>query len=245
VTEAALGMFAVAISLRRSVRVSTYSSEADLIQTVASLQAEGLRNEVLHALRRDWPVDRLIAMLVTEDLSLLEAVLFTLGFSGVMGHSKYLAAMLRHPQPPIVKAAEHALWQIWMRAGTTWGNDVLRQAIDRIEAGRLDQAEQMLAELTRIEPNFAEAHHQAGLVAAQMDRLDQAANRYQKTLRLNAHHFTAAEGLGFVFLEQGHFARSREYYSYAIQIHPGLESAHEMLAGLDRVLGASGASGQV
>lgn len=225
--------------------MSTYATEGQLIQTVAAMQTDGIRNEVLRALRRDWPADRLVGMLVSADPDLLTAVLVTLGMTGEMGHCKYIASLLRHRESPVALAAECALWHIWMRGGSSWGNDVLRRAVDEIEAGNYVEASELLDNLTLSEPMFAEAHHQAGLTAAMLGRTEDAVSFYRQTLRLNPYHFTAAEGLGQIYFDLAHYPRAREYYAYAVQIHPRRAEAQEMLLGLDRVIGAAGAGGHV
>lgn len=223
--------------------MATYSTEGQLIQTVASLQSNGIRNDVLHALRRDWPADRLVGMLVSSDADLLQAVLTTLGLTGVMSHSKYVASLLRHREDEIAQTAEQALWHIWMRGGTPWGNDVLRRAVAEIEAGNFTQADELLENLTLSEPTFAEGQHQAGLTASMLGRNDDALAYYRQALRLNPYHFTSAEGLGQIYFDRQQYVRAREYYAYAVQIHPRLAEAQEMLVGLDRVIGAAGAGG--
>lgn len=225
--------------------MSTFASEGQLIETVASMQVDGIRNDVLRALRRDWPADRLVGMLVSADTDLLEAALMTLGLTGGMPHSKYVASLLRHREPAIAEAAERALWHLWMRAGTRWGNDVLRRAVAAIEVGHYAEAFELLDNLTLSEPTFAEGQHQAGLTSSLLGLVDDAINYYRQALRLNPYHFTAAEGLGQIYFEQQHYQRAREYYAYTVQIHPRRTEAQEMLIGLDRVIGASGVGGHV
>jgi tetratricopeptide (TPR) repeat protein len=225
---------------------STLSAEPTtgaLIETAATLRTDHVRSEVLRALKRDWPVDRLLPLLLSENHLLVEATLVTLGAVGQMQETKFVASMLRHDATRVVAAAEQALWRLWMRGGSNWAVNALAQALEAIDDGDLEDAAALLADLTMAEPTFAEPHHQAGIVAALRERRDEAIAYYRQALRLNPHHFAAAVGLGQIYLERGQLERSREYYAYAVQIHPHLDDAAEILAGLNRALGGGGTNG--
>lgn len=196
--------------------------------------------EVVRALKRDWPPDRLISLLVSSDLRLVRAAVMSLGITGKMEHNRYLATMLRHEDDHVAEAAEHALWQVWMRSGSPWAVDSLSHACEEIDAGRYDLALELIDPIRMTEPTFAEAHHQGGLVCNLLDRYDEAEEAYRQTLRLNAYHFAAAQGLARMHLERGQLSEAREHYRFAVNVNPRLNEVRDILDVIDALLGQRG-----
>ncbi len=215
----------------------TTPAHGNFMNTVGGLLSDHRQQEVLRLLRADWPAEKLVAFLASPDDAVVEVAVVCLGLVGSMEQSRYVALLLRRESAAIIEAAEQSLWQIWMRSGSQWGVGTLRQAIDRMQAGKLEEAFDLLRILTEAEPEYAEPHHQRGLVLALLNRYGQALPAYHQALRLNPYHFAAAEGLGQIYLERGLLRRAYEYYQHALHVHPHLETAREIADGLKIAIG--------
>ena len=110
---------------------------------------------------------------------------------GSMSDCATLTPLLADERASVRELAEDALWQIWMRAGTRAGVDRLARAIEAIARDDFQYALDQLDALLVDEPDFAEAHHQAGIAAHALGRLDDARGHYLACLRRNPLHFAA------------------------------------------------------
>ncbi|MBL8879736.1 MAG: hypothetical protein JNG88_11510 [Phycisphaerales bacterium] len=183
----------------------------------------------MRRLRRSTDPDFIASLLEDADPDLAESVVIGLGMYGRMEHSRDLAPLLH--QPPLVspRRVEDALWAIWMRAGSDWANNELALAMNEISGDQLMAAARRLQMITDVEPGFAEAHHQLGLVSFLLDRVDTASAAFQTTLALNPYHFAAASGLGHVAASQGKLRSAAEAYEASLRIHPTGEGTREAL----------------
>ena len=211
-------------------------SSGHFLDAVAPLLTDRPDPVVVRTLRDAWPAERLIPLLATEDAETQRLVVVCLGIVGQMTHCRYVAAMLRSPDNAVGEAAENSLWQIWMRAGTSWATQLLRRALAHVEVDAFAAADELLATITLSEPTFAEPHHQRGLVQTLLQESAVALPCYQQALRLNPYHFAAAEGIGQIYLERGALPRAHEYYAHALHINPRLTLAREIVTGLQEAL---------
>ena len=205
-------------------------------RSYAPLLADGVDAGALEQVRRTYTPDRLIGFLAWPEEPVVRAALRCLGVLGRMEHCRYIAALLHVESDRTAALAEDALWAVWMRAGSPWGCQLLKQIIDTLAAQQLVAALELATGLTLAEPSYAEAHHQRGLALSLLERFDPASDAFRQTLRLNPYHFAAAAGAGQTMLELGRLRRAREYYHLALKIHPRLANVRDILAGLDAAL---------
>lgn len=212
----------------------------DLVKSVASYRAAPGRADLLTAIQQNWPAERVFGLLESSSGEVVRSAALCLGINGNMKHSAGLVELLHHPDPGIVSSAEESLWRIWMRAGTPQGNQDLATALGAIQRDEYEQAIERLQELTAIEPEFAEAHHQLGLVLCILMRLHESLTAYREALRLNPFHFSAAAGMGHCYVELNDFDRALHAYRRALKIHPRLEGIPQAVAALERKLRPTG-----
>jgi tetratricopeptide (TPR) repeat protein len=185
--------------------------------------------------------DGLTALAACEVGDMQCAAVVCLGMKGTMRHCLPLATLLHHEDARLVALAENSLWQIWMRAGSDYGNTVLARAVDLISHERYEHALRVLDGLCALEPRFAEPRHQRGIVLFSMGRIAEAAAAFRAALRRNRHHFSAALNLGHTFAERGNLRAALRHYQYALHLHPRLEGIPEVVRELEAALGRKGA----
>ncbi|TWT43978.1 Tetratricopeptide repeat protein [Phycisphaerae bacterium RAS1] len=212
----------------------------DLVKSVASYREAPGQSELLSAIQRHWPAERVFGLLESSSGEVVRSAATCLGLNGNMKHCAGLAELLHHPDPVIAASAEESLWRIWMRAGTPDGNQDLAAAVGAIQREQYDEAIELLSELILIEPGFAEAHHQLGLSQCVLMRLHDSLTAYREALRLNPFHFSAAAGMGHCYIELSDFRRALHAYKRALKIYPRLEGIPGAVATLERKLRATG-----
>jgi len=188
---------------------------------------------VLARLRESWPPPRLVELLVSPVPAVVKTAAICLGLTGSMQDCHQLVSLLGHADEHVASAAEDALWNIWMRAGSERANAALRAAGEPLREGDSETALGRLKELTAEEDSFAEAHHQQAIALHALERYEQAEASYQRALTLNPHHFAAAAGLGHICVQRGDYAGALRYYHRALHIHPRLTEIREIVPQLE------------
>ncbi len=89
----------------------------------------------------------------------------------------------------------------------------------------------------RINPDYAEAHYNLGVVYGQQGRIDEAIREYQAALRINPDYAEAHHNLGLVYGQQGRTDEAIREYQAALRINPDYAEAHYNLG---VVYGATG-----
>lgn len=191
---------------------------------------------VLVRLRESWPPERLVELFASPLAPVVKTAATCLGLTGTARHCGRLAALLKHSDEQVARAAENALWSIWMRAGSEDANGQLAAAVEQHKTGDFGAALRVLDALLKAEGSFAEAHHQRGLALHSLERYEEAGLAYQQALALNPHHFAALAGLGHICAEQDDFAGALRYYRRALDIHPRLTEIGEIVPQLEAAL---------
>lgn len=123
---------------------------------------------------------------------------------------------------PVVAAAEHALWTLWMRGN---GGPGVTDFQAGLEALATDPAAAVarFERATTLDPRFAEAHHQLGIARAERGRTEAAATAFAAAIRCNPRHFAALAAAGHLAALQGDPERADTLCRRARMIHPTLE----------------------
>ncbi|MFH1746021.1 MAG: tetratricopeptide repeat protein [Planctomycetota bacterium] len=190
---------------------------------------------VVQLLLSECDTDGLARLLATGTGDIARAAAVCLGLQGSLRDCRALVSALRAEDPELVQTAENSLWLIWMRAGSAAGNQQLVTAIERIRDEDYLAALVVLDELSTCEPDFAEAHHQRGIVLFFLERLAAASTAFRQALRRNQYHYLAAVNLGHVYVERGNYKRALFHYRNALRIHPQLDEIPEVVQRLELV----------
>ena len=102
----------------------------------------------------------------------------------------------RTPDAVEASALEARIWQIWLRSPEAEVNHLMAGGIRRMDRGRLAEARDAFAEITRLAPNFAEGWNKLATVNYLLRDYNASAHDIARTLRLEPRHFGALSGLG-------------------------------------------------
>ncbi len=202
---------------------------AGFLATVEPLLRRGDLRALLARLRENWPVERLLELLRDRNASVIAAAAKCLGYVGSPAEQSALVRLLSDPRARVVRAAEEALWHLWLRAGSPDADRELLEAVRLIGQNRLAEARELLESLTLREPLLAEAHHQLGLVASLSDDLPAARAAHEMAVGLNPLHYAAWVELGHIAVLEGRLEEALHAYERALKIHPRLESIREVV----------------
>lgn len=191
---------------------------------------DNVRRDLASRLASSTSADDLVVLIASPNIQYAAASIAALGAVGERFHAAVLQPLLRDSRPVIHRAAEDAIWAIWMRSGTAEGNSDLARAIDEIRDGALAGAFTRLTALVQREPEFAEAHHQRGVVAFLLDQVETASSCFSAALNVERAHFGAMAGLGHAAAAMEDWDGARRAYESVLRIHPRLEGIAEALA---------------
>lgn len=203
--------------------------EIQFLSTVAPLLARGDIPAVLRQLKEDWPQRELIDLLNANLDAVVRLAAQCLGYVGGKSETEALARLLHHERRDVAAAAEDALWSIWMRAAGARARQILASAMRFNDAQEPEAALALLADLCRELPEFAEAHHQRGLVLMGIEAFDAASDAFTLAFTYNPLHFSAAASLGHIAIEHGRLAEALQHYRAAVNIYPHLTDVAEIL----------------
>lgn len=208
-------------------------AEERFLHEIQPVLAGGDLGLALARLAERWPPSRLTELLDSPAPTVVALAARCLGLIGAMRHSPALVGLLGHEDDAVVRAAEDALWSIWMRSGSAEANRTLVAAMEQLRRDELSVAAAMLEKLTAAEPGFAEAHHQWALTLHSLGRIESAEGEYREALRLNPYHYAAATGLGHICVERDDLSAALLHYRSALHIHPRLAEIREFIPQLE------------
>lgn len=196
---------------------------------------------VVQLLLSECDVGGFVRLLSCGNGDVARAAAVCLGLKGSLGECRVLAGLLANGDAALMRVAENSLWQIWMRAGSDWGNCRLTEAVEHIRYERYESALGVLDELIGSEPSFAEAHHQRGIALWFLERLREAGQAFWRAWRENPYHYSAAVNLAHVYTESGNLKRALFHYRNALRIHPGLDEIPGVVKRLEVAVGRGSA----
>lgn len=104
------------------------------------------------------------------------------------------------------------------------------EAIERIDAGEIEEGIVLLESVTHEAPQATAAHIDLGIAYGRVDRWEDAEASMQRALELNPRHPVALNELGIVYRHMGRFDDARASYEQALEIHPEFHYARRNLA---------------
>lgn len=116
--------------------------------------------------------------------------------------------------------ATQELWRIWFEQKGMLGLEVLRRAQILLEMGNTEQAELMLSQLIKRQPDFAEAWNRRAVLYYVQGQYLQAIADCQQAIRLNPIHFGALHGLGLCYMARNEYSKAIRAFRQALRLQP-------------------------
>ena len=128
------------------------------------------------------------------------------------------------------------IWRIWAeKPDNERLTKLLRQGTERMNAGRLREAEKLFTTVINAAPDFAEAWNKRATVYFLMGAYELSKQDIAQTIVREPQHFGALSGLGLVETHIGNFDAALKAYEKAASIHPFLEGYDDMIEKLRKL----------
>lgn len=131
-----------------------------------------------------------------------------------------LLADLKSSDEAIRERATEDLWRIWFEQKGVYGLTMLRRSQVLLESGQVEEAEALLTELIREQPDFAEAWNRRAVMYYLQGRFFKAIADCKEVIRLNPIHFGAWHGLGLSYAAVGRYTEAIQAFHEVLAIQP-------------------------
>ncbi len=127
---------------------------------------------------------------------------------------------LKNPDENIRNQATKELWRIWFHQKGRYGIELIERSQIMFETGDMTQAEALLTELIKDQPDFAEAWNRRAVLYYTLGEYEKSKNDCEQVIKLNPVHFGAFYGLGLCHAALGHYRSAIQVFQKALEIQP-------------------------
>ena len=127
---------------------------------------------------------------------------------------------LKNPDENVRQQATTALWRIWFYQKGRYGLALIERSQVMLEVGNTAQAEALLTELIRDQPDFAEAWNRRALLYYNLEQYKKSRDDCQQVIKLVPFHFGALHGLGLCNAALGDYSAAIQAFRKALEIQP-------------------------
>ncbi|MEQ8384532.1 MAG: tetratricopeptide repeat protein [Coleofasciculus sp. A1-SPW-01] len=127
---------------------------------------------------------------------------------------------LKNPDENVRKQATEELWRIWFYQKGISGMERLGRTQMLLERGETAQAEALLTQIIREQPDFAEAWNRRAVLYYLLKQYQKSRDDCQQVIRLNPIHFGALHGLGLCYMALGDYQAAITAFRRALEIQP-------------------------
>ena len=120
---------------------------------------------------------------------------------------------------------ESAIWETWMSHDDPFAKQLLETAVDHIVMENFDEAEAMLNELVRANPDFAEAWNKRATLYYLLQRDQESIADIDRVLDLEPRHFGAMCHFAQICLAKGDNETALYALDTALRLNPHLDDA--------------------
>lgn len=116
--------------------------------------------------------------------------------------------------------ATNQLWHIWFHQKGAYGLEFLQRSQTLLELGKIQEAEAILNELIKDQPDFAEAWNRRAVLYYSVGKYQKAIKDCEMVLQLNPVHFGALHGLGLSYAAVGDYRAAIAAFRQALEVQP-------------------------
>ncbi len=133
---------------------------------------------------------------------------------------KALLEDLKNPDENVRNQATDELWRIWFHQKGQYGLELLERSQTLFTVGDVKQAEALLTELIKDQPDFAEAWNRRAVLYFVLGEYKKSQADCQQVIKLNPVHFGALHGLGLCHAALGEYRAAIQAFRKALEIQP-------------------------
>ena len=179
-------------------------------------------------LRARWSPRQIAGLLAGTDPDARKVAALSLGLVGDRACVDGLCHKLSDADPMVHQMAEHALWSIWFRLGTSAeANADLCRGARAVAARDFESALHHFDDAIEADPTFAEAYNQRAIAHYLLDQFDASIADCRRAVELMPCHFGAWAGMGHSHLHLGHLRNALRAYRKALAVHPHMDAVRQ------------------
>ncbi|MEM7556110.1 MAG: tetratricopeptide repeat protein [Cyanobacteria bacterium P01_A01_bin.84] len=127
---------------------------------------------------------------------------------------------LKNPDETIRDNATRKLWRVWFKQKGVYGLGMIERSQKLLDSGQIDAAKEILVELIRKQPDFAEAWNRRAFLYYSIGDYHNSLADCQMAIRLNSVHFGALHGMGLCYAAIGNYSKAIKAFQRALEIQP-------------------------
>ena len=116
-------------------------------------------------------------------------------------------------------------------------NEIFNFAVKNHQQNKLQEATDYYKQVLKIDPNYAAANNNLGIIFKELGEYQKAKDCYEKAIEINPNYLDAHYNLGLVFRELRENQKAKECYDKSIKINPNYVNAHYNLGVIFKELG--------
>lgn len=183
-----------------------------------------------------WSREQAIRNLAKPDTGVRRKAVARLAEVGTMGDTPLLLKALNDPDDTVRALAETALWDVWSRSGDPAVDRMFQSALDELDRQRIPEAVDLLTEVIRVRPAFAEGWNKRATAWYVLGEYRKALADCDEVIKRNPAHFGALAGCGQVLLRMEQPEKALGYFRRALRINPNLEDLEATVEELSRIV---------
>ncbi|MGH1392438.1 MAG: tetratricopeptide repeat protein [Trichormus sp.] len=127
---------------------------------------------------------------------------------------------LKNPDALVRDQATKKLWRIWFQQKGVYGLEKIDQSQKLLDAGETTEAEKILTELIKEQPDFAEAWNRRAFLYYSIGDYRKSLGDCQMVMQINSVHFGALHGMGLCYAALGKYSKAIKAFRRALEIQP-------------------------
>ncbi|NRB07287.1 MAG: tetratricopeptide repeat protein [Richelia sp.] len=127
---------------------------------------------------------------------------------------------LKNPNESVREEATKKLWRIWFQQKGIYGLEMIERSQKLMDTGKLNEAETLLTQLIKEQPDFAEAWNRRGFLYYTIGDYHKSLRDCKMVIKINPVHFGALHGIGLCEAAQGQYSQAIQAFSRALEIQP-------------------------
>lgn len=127
---------------------------------------------------------------------------------------------LKNPDEAVRELATRKLWRIWFQQKGIYGLEIIERSQKLLDSGEMAEAEMLLTQLIREQPDFAEAWNRRAFLYYSASDYEKSLADCQKVVAINPVHFGALHGMGLCYAALGKYEQAIQSFRRALSIQP-------------------------
>ncbi len=209
---------------------------AEFLQRVRPALERKDAEALAEAVSTRWTPPQLCRLMREGTNDARKVICLTLGLVGDMACAGCLVEALHDDDAQINRLAEHALWSIWFRGGSSRALPHFKQAVSALNEGRYADSLEGFHAAVESDPSFAEAFNQCGIAHYLLEQWPEALADCRAATQIIGSHFGAWAGMGHCYVHLGELPAAAGCYRRALEINPRMPAVAAALADLDQRL---------